>query len=481
MKWRKSHRFKLLTYMASKEIKIREPNTLIEAGQKLSREELIIWLWSMLKARPAGRKLIESNELEKWKKRKEIPILVGEVDLNELRELFPEYFSGRKLKYYKQLLKKMEDKIAFEVNLSKYIETLKKLNFEYVIEKLELPSPEEVEYYGISVVMSMSLLKTGKIRVVYSPYVTPLLLELKTRYTTYDFIQILELSSKYSVILFRLIKERIGLKQNTFTVSFEDLQKFMDTSFKRWVDFNRKVLKPAAEEINKKTKYNLEYTTVKSGRKVVGVRFTIKEKLFLPTLSRKFQLLDILKLLINSFQQGGENITPEEFAQVLLSLQRVNPAVAMWFLLHYPEGEPRLYAWKHIEMTEKNPTIKDPDRFLISLIKDKDESLDWLLDQRTKDLIRKELEKLVLEKHKEEKIKKETAQEITALVERIVEGANNLSDKYKQRLKETLGVENFKEYLLELARKKDLAKLQEINRLVDNLLGESWEEEFGKF
>ena len=127
-------------------------------------------------------------------------------------------------------------------------------------------------------------------------------------------------------------------------------------------------------------------------------------------------------------------------------------------------------------MTEKNPTIKDPDRFLISLIKDKDESLDWFLDQRTKDLIRKELEKIAkpfLEKH--------NTKEITKLVERIVEGAKNLSDKYKQRLKETLGVENLKEYLLELARKKDLAKLQEINRLVDNLLGESWEEEFGKF
>jgi len=92
--------------MATKEVKIREPNTLIEAGQKLAREELIIWLWAMLKARPAGRKLLKRGEIEELKKRKEIPILIGEVDLRELREIFPEYFSSRKLKYYKRLLKK---------------------------------------------------------------------------------------------------------------------------------------------------------------------------------------------------------------------------------------------------------------------------------------------------------------------------------------------------------------------------------------
>jgi hypothetical protein len=45
-------------------------------------------------------------------------------------------------------------------------------------------------------------------------------------------------------------------------------------------------------------------------------------------------------------------------------------------------------------MTETNPAIKDADRFLVSLIKDKNPQLDWLLDQRTKDLIRKELEGL---------------------------------------------------------------------------------------
>ena len=470
MKSGKGHRFKLLTYMASREIKIREPNTLIEAGQKLSREELIIWLWSMLKARPAGRKLLKEKDIEKWKKNKEIPVLVGEVDLSELRELFPEYFSERKLKYYKQLLKRMEDKIAFEVNLTKYLESLKVLNFEYVIEKLELPSPEEVEYYGISVVMSMSLLKSGKIKIVYSPYVTPFLLELKSRYTTYDFIQILELTSKYSVILFRLIKERIGLKQSTFKISIEDLQKYMDTSFKRWVDFNRKVLKPAVKEINEKTKYTLEYIPLKSGRKVTEVRFIIKEKAFLPIFGKKIQLVDLLNAIVEDLRKVEGNIDLTSFAQSLLSLRRVNPAVALWFLLHYPEGEPRLYAWQHIRFTDQNFEIKHPDKFLESLIKDKNSELDWLLDQRTKDLIYRELEKIV-ESNKEDK-----TEDLNTLVEEIIRKAKQLNKKYQKELKEKLKVSNFKEYLSKLVEIKNTEELRKVSQLIDEFLDKQWKE-----
>jgi len=384
------HRFKLLSYMASRDVKIREPNTLIEAGQKLSREELIIWLWSMLKARLKGKERITREDVERIKAQRKLPILVGEVDLKELKELFPEYFSTQKLKYYKSLLKRMEEKVAFEVNLSHYVDTLKKLGFEYAIEELRLPDPSKVEYFGISVIMAMTLTKDGKILLTYSPYVTPLLLELKTRYTTYDFLQILELSSKYSVILYRLIKEKWGLRRQEFVLTFDELQKIMDTSFKRWTDFNRKVLKPAVEEVSKKTKFTVEYKPLKTGKKVDRVVFFVKEKLFLPTAKGVIspqELYDLLK------EVSKEISTPEEVAEALLSLERVNPAVALWFLLHYPEGEARYFAWQTVLSAEENPKIKLPDRYLISLIPQKNPQLSWLLEQRTKDLLRRELEK----------------------------------------------------------------------------------------
>jgi len=402
-----SNKLKLVFYMADKGIKIREPNTLIEAGQKLSKEELIIWMWSLLKAKPRGLKdeNLKKEDIERYKKAQKLPLMVSIINLEELEKLFPEYFKNRKIKYYKELLQKMEKKIGFEVKLNDYLKVLKELGYEFVIKELDIPTEtQKVKYYGISIILSVALFEDYSLKIVFSPYVTPLLLELKAWYTTYDFLEILNLHSKHSIILYRLIKEKLGLRKNPFTIPFEELQKIFDVNYKTWANFKTFVIKPAVEDVNQNTRYVVEFKTIRRGKggKVSEITFFVKEKKFLSH-SDFLDLKPLLETLIISFHQGGEDITEEEFAQVLLSLQRVNPAVAMWFLLHYPEGEPRLYAWKHIEMTEKNPTIKDPDRFLISLIKDKDESLDWLLDQRTKDLIRKELEKIVQPKGGEEK------------------------------------------------------------------------------
>jgi len=469
--------------MAKSEIKIREPNTLIEAGQKLSKEELILWIWSLLKAKPRdkGNELLSKEEVEKYKKRKEIPLMISEINLLELETLFPEYFGKWKSYYYKKLLKNMEKKVAFEVKLEDYIRNLKEYGYDFVIQQLDVPTnPEEVIYYGISAILSVTLKRNHTLKVVFSPYVTPLLLELKKRYTTYDFLDIINLSSKHSIVLYRLIKEKLGLKQNPFVVSIEELNKIFEVNYKSWKPIRENIIDPAIKDINENTRYKIRYQTIRRGKggKVVEIRFFIEE--LKPLKGSKEFIKPLLKELVSSFQKGGENITIEEFAEVLLSLERVNPAIALWFLLHYPEGEPRLYAWEHIKITEQNFKINHPDKFLESLIKDKNPELDWLLDQRTKDLIRKELEEIakpLLEKRKQQ----EKELEIKRLVEETILIAKTLSDKYKQKLKEILGVANFKEYLLELAQKKDFDKLQEIYQLVDKLSEDNWKEQFGEF
>ncbi len=397
---RNSHplQIRVLLYMAKSEIKIREPNTLIEAGQKLTREELIIWIWSLLKAKPRDKSdyVLSKEEIERYKIRKEIPIMTSEINLDELQDLFPDYFGNCKPYYYKKLLKNMEKKIAFEVKLEDYIRNLKEYGYEFVIKQLDIPTnPEEVVYYGISAILSVTLKKDNTLKIVFSPHIVPLLLELKKRYTTYDFLDILRLHSKHSIILYRLVKEKIGLKRNPFTVSVEKLNKIFGVNYKSWKPLRENVIDPAIKDLNENTRYRVSYQVVRKGKggKVVEIKFFVEEIKLLKGINKEI-IKPILEQIISSFHQGGEEITLEEFAKVLLSLKRVNPAVVIWFLLHYPEGEARLYAWKHIEMTEKNPDIKDPDRFLMSLIKDKDENLNWLLDQRTKDLIREELKKI---------------------------------------------------------------------------------------
>ena len=457
--------------MAGKEIKIREPNTLIEAGQKLSREELIIWTWSLLKAKPTGggKERLSDEEIERYKKERKLPIMSSEIDLDELKELFPNIFNGWKLSYYKKLLKGMEEKIAFEVNLEQYLKTLEANGYSYVIEQLDIPKqPSKVLYYGISVIMSVTLLEEGKLKVVFSPYVTPLLLELKRWYTTYDFLDLLKLSSKHSVVLYRLIKEKLGLKQNPFVLTVEDLNKIFGVKYKSWKPLRENVIDPAVKDVTKNTRYKIEYETIRKGKggKVVKVRFIVKESKTLPGLS----IYEILK------EVSKEISTPEELAEALLSLRRVNPAVALWFLLHYPEGEAKYFAWQTILTAEDNKKIKLPDRYLLSLITQKDSQHQWLLDQRTKDLIGRELKKIAEELLKKKRIK----EEIDKLFEEIVSTYRFLPRKGKvEVLKAYGGKEKFQETLKELKENLNEEELRKILDMVKEI-ADKYKDELGE-
>jgi len=409
---------------------------------------------------------------------------IAEIDFDILKAILEEenlkvdkHFRDRLRRVLKGLVSKKELALI-EIPINKYKEWLKENQKEDWIKKLDLENYNEgFIFCGVidDIVLSED---KKKIVVRFNRFITPMVLELRKRFTVYELKYVLLLSTQYGPQLYELLKKNEFL--GSFVIEVEKLKKFLgaDTpGYKYWTQFYERVLKPAIEDINKKTDLNVQMEFIKGLHgKVSKVKFVIKPKRFLEDPSK---IRKLVTDLVSSFQQGGENITVEEFAEVLLSLERVNPAIALWFLLHYPEGEARLYAWEHIRWAEKNYKINHPDRYLESLIKDKNPDLDWLLDQRTKDLIRKKLEKIakpLLEKRKEQ----ERKQEIKGLVEETILIAKTLSDKYKQKLKEALGVANFKEYLLELAQKKDFDKLQEIYQLVTKLSEENWKE-FGEF
>jgi len=144
-----------------------------------------------------------------------------------------------------------------------------------------------------------------------------------------------------------------------------------------------------------------------------------------------------------------------------LTLKRVNPAIALWFVLHYPEGEARLYAWKHIQLTEASKDIKHPDKFLESLIKDKNPDLDWLLDQRTKDLIRKELKKILGRENQPPKGEKEKSVENDREMEELLlqlEEIKPLMQLLFDDIQKEFKVDNLRDFLKSLEKDKELLK-----------------------
>lgn len=118
----------------------------------------------------------------------------------------------------------------------------------------------------------------GKIVLQLEEGLAPQLLELKKNFTSYGLINVLLLKSKYAMQIYELLKsyENIGLWQ----IDIDDFKKLLYAeSYERYPDFRRKILEPSIEEINEKTDIYAEYELEKAGRKVIGLKFIIKQNI----------------------------------------------------------------------------------------------------------------------------------------------------------------------------------------------------------
>lgn len=99
------------------------------------------------------------------------------------------------------------------------------------------------------------------------------------RFVQTNIKNIVPLSNKYSVRIYQLLKLHLWdkeVRKELFNIELEELQTIFMTPKSYNNDFNlfnTKVLKPALEEINKKTDLNFSYETHKTGRKVTTITF----------------------------------------------------------------------------------------------------------------------------------------------------------------------------------------------------------------
>ncbi len=94
-------------------------------------------------------------------------------------------------------------------------------------------------------------------------------------YIRYKLKNIIHLRSSYSYHLYIYLKDNIF--RGSWTVDLSELKKWLyysDTERYSFKVFNRDVLKKAIAEICDKTDIRFEYTPVKKGRSVVGIKFT---------------------------------------------------------------------------------------------------------------------------------------------------------------------------------------------------------------
>ena len=111
----------------------------------------------------------------------------------------------------------------------------------------------------------------------------PYLFELRNRYTQYKLQNVLVFRGKYAIRLYEILRSYITQSdldndiEKDIDIDLEELRSVLAvSSYPRWADFDRFVIKPAIDEINQCAEdIHIEYEPLKNGRKVEKIIFII--------------------------------------------------------------------------------------------------------------------------------------------------------------------------------------------------------------
>lgn len=163
---------------------------------------------------------------------------------------------------------------------------------------------KEITFIEVNLIASAVHTKgSGILRLTIAPVLKPYLLAIKgeeTPFTKYMIRNILKLNSGYSIRIYELLKQYERTQNRIIeTEKLKELLGVTEKSYNRFDNFEARVLKPAKEEINKKTDIWINYEKIKKGRRIAEIHFTIQSK----KVDEEQQLLETL-------------ITPEEMKAI---------------------------------------------------------------------------------------------------------------------------------------------------------------------
>ena len=135
-----------------------------------------------------------------------------------------------------------------------------------------------------------------EVMIEFNRHIMPYLIELKTNFTQYALTDIMELNSKYSIILYRWLSMHYnqyehysanGGRRNgqleeycNPTISIKELRTMTDTvnEYKDMSNFTKRVLDISLKEINEHTHFNVSYDKIKKGRSIYSIVFHVEKK-----------------------------------------------------------------------------------------------------------------------------------------------------------------------------------------------------------
>ncbi len=177
---------------------------------------------------------------------------------------------------FKQAIAKMQEQAFFEIKEEKN----KGFKFRRI---LPIPTVEWTDY-------------DDKVMIRFNQDIMPYLIELKQNFTKYALSEIMELNSKYSIILYKWLSmnynqyehysnkggrraEQVESYRNP-SISVKELRTITDTvnEYKETYHFFRYIVENSLKEINAHTSFNVSYEKIKKGRSIDSIVFHIEKK-----------------------------------------------------------------------------------------------------------------------------------------------------------------------------------------------------------
>ncbi len=203
--------------------------------------------------------------------------------------------------------------------------------------------------------------KHGLLTLEFSEVLKPYLLELKGLFTSYRLDNALNLSSKYSIRIYEKLK--CNEFRKNFIWSIDELKNDLmleQKSYNLYSNIKQKIILIAINDINKNTDIRVAFEEVKSGKKVVAIKFIIKSN----KENRK-----LLKEDINAIEKQDVDIIENENVRKLkeifkedISIQNINK------ILEAGNGD--IEKIKKVYEYSKTQKIDNLVGFMIKMVKD---------------------------------------------------------------------------------------------------------------
>ena len=202
-------------------------------------------------------------------------------------------FSESALKLGAYLIANLEEnKVFYKINIREYLNKFDKkigdYNYLYNVTKELSQKQFEIkdrfnERFTIFNFIASADYHDGILEIEFSQKLLAYLLEIKEKYLKYNIKNIMSLSSKYAIRLYKILKD--ALEKNSrynnnaeLKLSIQELREILKIPRSyRYNDVKRQVLEKAKSELAEHTDILFDYKEIKTGRKVTHLHFYITE------------------------------------------------------------------------------------------------------------------------------------------------------------------------------------------------------------